>query len=244
MTGKILVVDPVATNRIVLKAKLSAAFYDVETAPTADQALGAVQTDLPDLIVMADRIDPGGTALLCATLRQHPEARDVPILVLSDAPPGATRAACLRAGADDLLDRAHGDTAVFARIRTLLRDAALRHDLADRLAPSVYEAAARIPWNHTPRGTIGWVSDRRSRALSYQARLANEVGTRATLLDTATILGRAPAALSPDLYVVEQDLGRHGSGLELLSDLSTRRHSREAGILVLADHAGGACRRL
>ena len=235
MTGKILVVDPVATNRIVLKAKLSAAFYDVDSAATADQALGAAQADLPDLILMADRIDHAGTAALCAALRQSPRTQDVPVLVLSDAAPGPARAACLRTGADDLLDRTVGDGAIFARIRTLLRDAAARRDLADRLAPSVYEAAAQIPWDQKARGTIGWVSDRRSRALGYQAKLAAVFGTRATLLDPATILGRAPRALCPDLYVIEQDLDRHGSGLELLSDLSARRHSQAAGALVLVD---------
>lgn len=39
MQGKILIVDPIATNRIMLKTKLNSAYYDVRQATSVAEAL-------------------------------------------------------------------------------------------------------------------------------------------------------------------------------------------------------------
>ena len=39
MSGRVLVVDDVATNRLLLRAKLSSAYYDVVVAENGTQAL-------------------------------------------------------------------------------------------------------------------------------------------------------------------------------------------------------------
>ena len=48
MQGKILIVDPIATNRIVLKVKLVTAFYEVVQATTMSEALDLARTQVPD----------------------------------------------------------------------------------------------------------------------------------------------------------------------------------------------------
>ena len=42
MQAKVLIVDAVATNRIMLTVTFSAAFYDVASAPSLDTALDRV----------------------------------------------------------------------------------------------------------------------------------------------------------------------------------------------------------
>ncbi|MBC7179398.1 MAG: diguanylate cyclase response regulator, partial [Roseovarius sp.] len=50
MSGKILIVDDLATNRIVLKVKLCHAHYEVVQAASAKEALRLVAVERPDLI--------------------------------------------------------------------------------------------------------------------------------------------------------------------------------------------------
>ena len=56
MSGKILIVDELATNRIVLKVKLSAAYYDVFQARTGAEALKMVEKFQPDLILASTEL--------------------------------------------------------------------------------------------------------------------------------------------------------------------------------------------
>ena len=58
MTGSILIVDDVPTNRIVLKAKLAAAGYEPVVAPDAAAALAMMPGVEPDLVLL----DLAGTA--------------------------------------------------------------------------------------------------------------------------------------------------------------------------------------
>ena len=71
MTGKLLVVDPVATNRIVFKAKIAAHFYDVESVAGVDHAIAAASAAPPDLVLVSDGLPEQGTA---TAMRGHPGA--------------------------------------------------------------------------------------------------------------------------------------------------------------------------
>lgn len=240
MTGKILVVDPVATNRIVLKAKLSAQFYDAESVASADLARAAVENAIPDLLLISDRLPGLDTAVLCRALRAGTATSDLPIVILSDESPGPDRAACLLAGADDILDRRTGDATLFARIRSLISDAGWRNGLASRLVPSTFADAAQIDWTAGEPGTIGWISAARATSLSLQAKLGLAASGRVKTLDPSTILGAAPDAAEPELYVIDHEAS---SGLALLSDLNARVPSRAAMCLMLmteADHMAAA----
>jgi two-component system cell cycle response regulator len=61
MHGKILIVEPIATNRIVLKVKLSAAYYDVSQASTIQEAVEIAMQSCPDVIISAALL-PDGSA--------------------------------------------------------------------------------------------------------------------------------------------------------------------------------------
>ena len=58
MSGRVLVVDDVATNRLLLRAKLSSAYYDVVVAENGTQALELARSEQPDM-VMLDVMMPG-----------------------------------------------------------------------------------------------------------------------------------------------------------------------------------------
>lgn len=242
MTGKILVVDPVATNRIVLKAKLSAHFYDAKSVADAAAALTAVRAETPDLIVIAERLSGHSADALCAALRAAPQTADLPVLILGNGVPDPGRAACLLAGADDVLDPSVPDAVLFARLRSLLHSANARRDLAARLSPSIYAEAAHINWQKERAGRIGWITTKRAAALGLQTRLTGLVPGRMNILDPTAVPGRVAGANDPELYVIDQNLGPHGSGLHLLGDLQARSHHQRAATLVILDEidAGAA----
>jgi hypothetical protein len=58
MVGKLLIVDDVATNRIVLKARLASAGYRPVVAADAGSALALAAGDRPDLALIAANL-PG-----------------------------------------------------------------------------------------------------------------------------------------------------------------------------------------
>ena len=69
MTGRILIVDGVAANRIVLKVQLRDAFYDVVQADTTEAAHSAAKRFSPDVILLGqDMAGPEGLAF-CRSLK-------------------------------------------------------------------------------------------------------------------------------------------------------------------------------
>ncbi|MAY47445.1 MAG: diguanylate cyclase response regulator, partial [Rhodobacteraceae bacterium] len=61
MQGRLLILDPVLTNRILLNAVLEPACYQVDQAATITQGLALIRQAPPDLILAAWTL-PDGTA--------------------------------------------------------------------------------------------------------------------------------------------------------------------------------------
>ena len=115
----LLIIDPVATNRIGLSALLDAAHYSVLSAASADDARGLEQA-VPDLVVLGIQADTPGQVI--ADFRAAKIAPDAPILCIDrDATP-LRRLQALRAGAEDLMPRAMPDALLLARLRGLSRE--------------------------------------------------------------------------------------------------------------------------
>ena len=62
MSGTALIVDSVSTNRIICKAKLTAAFYGVLRAETGRAALDISAKQKPDIVMLKDNL-PDITAI-------------------------------------------------------------------------------------------------------------------------------------------------------------------------------------
>ena len=83
MPGRILVVDDVATNRIVMKVKLSAARYDVVPAVSGAEALEIARAGGIDIIIM-DMMMPRMTgAEACRLLRADPLTATIPVILVT-----------------------------------------------------------------------------------------------------------------------------------------------------------------
>lgn len=121
MQGKILIIDGISTNRIVLKVKLTAAFYQVEQAGTLREALDSIHRDPPDLVLTAINLPDGTAAQLCEHLRATPATANLPVLAIGTASSMQTRLATLRAGAFDVMDKPVNETLMLGRVRNMIR---------------------------------------------------------------------------------------------------------------------------
>ncbi|MBO9468305.1 diguanylate cyclase [Tropicibacter sp. R15_0] len=233
MTGRILVVDPVPTNRIILRVKLSAAFYEVVQAASGKAALAMMKKAKPDLVMTAsDLPDMTGRALVQALRGQDGGVRLPVVMLHGDDDPGE-RLASLAAGADDVLARPIDDLVMLARLRSLLRarDAEAELQLRDdtRRALGLAEQAAEFA---TPAHVALIPTGRQPEAEKIVSDLSAELRDRITLVDPEDALReRRPA---PDVIVIAEGPGGNGEGLTLLAQMRASTLTRHASLIYVA----------
>ena len=83
MPGRILVVDDVATNRMIARAKLAASYYDVIEAECGEQAIEMAVSEQPDLILL-DIMMPGIDGFeTCRRLKAAHATLHIPVVMLT-----------------------------------------------------------------------------------------------------------------------------------------------------------------
>ncbi len=121
MTGLVLVVDDVPANVKLLEAKLSNEYYDVITAKDGYEAIAQTKAKKPDLILL-DVMMPGIDGFeTCRRLKEDAEVSHIPVVMVTALSEPSDRVAGLEAGADDFITKPINDTALFARVRSLVR---------------------------------------------------------------------------------------------------------------------------
>lgn len=115
---QVLVVDDEAQIRRFLQTGLGARGYQVATAADGEQALDALVTAPPDLLIL-DLAMPGLDGL--SVLRRVREWSDVPVIILSVRDDDQGKVEALDLGADDYLVKPFSMNELLARIRVALR---------------------------------------------------------------------------------------------------------------------------
>jgi PAS domain S-box-containing protein len=122
MTGKptILAVDDTPSVLAVLVALLTPDGYLVRTAGSGEQALAAVATSPPDLILLDVQMgDLDGTEV-CRRLKENEQTRHVPIILISGYAEVEDWVAGLHAGASDYITKPFRSAELLTRVRTHL----------------------------------------------------------------------------------------------------------------------------
>jgi two-component system cell cycle response regulator len=233
MSGKILIVDDVATNRIVYKVKLGAACYAPILASDGQTCLDLARREAPDLILL-DLVLPDMTGVeVLNRLRADPATATIPVVVFSAEIGAAARLAAFAAGADDVLSKSIDDQTLMARLRNLLRGREALAELESGAAPfralgfAEPVAPFRLP------GAIALVTHRPETALRWRRDLGAQLPDQMVMLSREAALSDIPAAPMPDVYIIESNLSDPMGGLRLMSELRSRTQTRHAAICIV-----------
>ena len=230
MAGRILIVDGLATNRIVLKVKLAAAAHPVLQAATGAAALASATDDRPALILLAQRLPDLPGIEVCRRLRANPRTARVPVVLIAEAGDPGLRTAGLAAGADEVLLKPLNDVGLMARIRSLLRAHQADTDLETRADTCREMGLAEAAPGFQMPPQVALVARDAATALGWRAALAPHLPAIWRPVSVPEALAGAGQAGAPDLYLVAADLGAAGDGLRLVADLRARSGGAEAGI--------------
>lgn len=230
MAGRILIIDDVPTHRIVLRAALTAACYDVLLAGDEREALAAFREYAPQIVLIAGRLGAFATTRLCRRIRAQPDIPSCPILVYGVAETEVDRIAALQAGADDIVPFPGQEAWMLARIRTALRAQQVRTDLCRPGAQHGLAGFAEGNGGYQVRGRVALVADRPGTALGWRNVLAATLSDRIDIVPPGEVLRVAGGSSPPDLYLIEIAIGGNRGGLRLLPDLRGRPASRHAAV--------------
>lgn len=232
MSGKILIVDELATNRIVLKVKLSATPYDILQAASAQEAFDIVRRERPDLILSDSRVS--GLALddFIVALRRLTGATGTPIMILQAHDRRDERHAALRAGADDILTKPVAEPLLLARLRNLLRQHHTDHELAaqasgGRIDPGFADQRS----DFLTAGRIAVIGQSRAEAIQLRDRIT----AHSAHACTALTLDAPTAPALTDIYMIRISMAQAEDGLRLLADLKAAQRTRGCPVITLLD---------
>lgn len=243
MSGGVLIIGGAASDRIMLKARLSTARYQAEGVTDAAAGLMLAARQQPDAVLIC--LDPPDmtAARLVSTLRAMPATRDRAIIVLaSTAPLPADRLAILTAGADALMV-GPCETLLMARLRNLLQQQARIAELVRQTAPllamGLAEPDGGVLHPAAPPFSLAIVA-RTAEAGSRLCRsLAPELERAPTLYGPGTALAAAAGTQdagtgAPDLWLVDADRADGAdAALHLMADLRARDMARDAGFCLV-----------
>ena len=234
MPGDILIVDSVATNRIVLKVKLMAAQHRVHPCENTAMARAEIEKALPDLIILDVTTDSTAALAFCRTLKQRPETTLIPVIATGSFPDPGDRVRALEAGAEDVLARPLNDQILQARIRSLLRarDANLELRLREDTRRALGFAETQAGFDRGATVLALSPEPRFLRCAERKFSSCRNIKVRGAGFSTGTGL---PDRLSGDLLLVDgRDKAMPEAELyRLLSELRSRTDTRNAAILVV-----------
>lgn len=240
MSGRVLVVDDVATNRLLLRAKLSAAYYDVVVAEDGPRALELARSEQPDMVMLDVMMPEMDGFTVCARLKADPETAHIPVIMVTALDTAEERIRGLEAGADDFLSKPFNDLALFARVRSLMRMKMMFDELRLRdLTSRELGLAELMPDQEIeaePSGPILIAPPDHGKG----SILASALSERLAITTIVTSSEREALNLSrlelPDCFIVYQTLMEGGDGLRLVSALRARPETRQSAVILVVEN--------
>lgn len=233
MPGKVLIVDDVATNRIVLKVKLAVACYETVQAANGAEALRLAREVRPDLILLDVQLPDTDGIEVCRRLKADPATRGIPVVMISAAGEGAARMPALNAGAEEFLSKPLDDLLLLARLRSLLRARETEKELRLRDIACRDIGFTEAGQAFDGKGCVALVAGLPETAAGWKRDIAAHLPDHLVVADPDEVLAASASDQAPDVFVVAADMGQPGTGLRLMSELRSRPATRHAAICMV-----------
>lgn len=233
MPGKLLIIDSISTNRIVMKVRLSSAFYDVLQATDRQEALSIIAQTPPDLVLISAQ-DEGQQVLdLCRTLRNGATTGHLPIVVISNEPNRKFRLAALKAGANDVLLRPLDDILLLARLRSLLRAHETSEEFKLQQKTSQALGLAENQADFQPKSQLLIAAQDVATGVKWQSLLRPLLPYKIISQTMEDALRTSLSAKSPDIFVIAMDTDQPEVSQRLLAEIRARRATRYSSVLMV-----------
>ncbi|HEU0118662.1 MAG TPA: PleD family two-component system response regulator [Alphaproteobacteria bacterium] len=239
MTARILVVDDNPLNLKLLAAKLARDYYIVSMAENGAQALHKIRNDKPDIVLLDVMMPEMDGFEVCRQVKSDPETEHVPIVMVTALADVADRVKGLKAGADDFLTKPINDTALMARVRSLLRFKMIMDEWRLREATS-NQLVGAVPGEEADLaayagGNVLVLEDNAAERQLITETLAT-VSVRVTFAGTIDEAIATAGAGSFDLVFASLDLSAE-DGLMICPQLRTHEATRQIPILLIGNEA-------
>jgi putative two-component system response regulator len=142
-TPVVLVVDDGAANRELIEACLEGVDCEVRTAEDGHSALQAMQSSLPDLVLLDVQMPGMDGYEVCRRIKSNASSRLVPVVMITSLDRTADRVRALDSGADDYMTKPVDRVELVARVRSALRLKAV-YDSLDSAEQVIFALAAAV----------------------------------------------------------------------------------------------------
>ncbi|WP_424926446.1 PleD family two-component system response regulator [Amaricoccus tamworthensis] len=240
MSGRVLVVDDVATNRLLLRAKLSTAYYDVVVAENGTQALDLARSEQPDMIMLDVMMPDMDGFTVCRILKSQEATAHIPVIMVTALDTPEERVRGLEVGADDFLSKPFNDLALFARVRNLMRMKMMFDELRLRDMTSRELGLTDFITEQDMDPEMGGPIMLAPKCVADGEHWASELNEKLGVSTIVTYSERESMNLAqlelPDCFVVHQDLLEGGDGLRLVSALRARPETRQSAVILVVEN--------
>jgi two-component system, OmpR family, phosphate regulon response regulator PhoB len=226
MSAQILVVDDEPDISALVAYHLARASYRVRTAPDGAEALRAVESQMPDLVVL-DLMLPGYSGLeVLRELRRRPETSALPVILLTARREEQDRIEGLELGADDYVSKPFSPQELILRVGAVLRrvrqqEGAEVGTKVTRVGPfTIDPGAVRVD----VEGRDLELTPTEFRLLQILMERRGRVQSRRKLLESVWDVTANIATRTVDMHVqrLRTKLGEHGDWIETVRGFGYR----------------------
>lgn len=236
MTARVLIVDDIPTNVRLLQARLTAEYFEVETASSGREALAIVAGGGIDLVLLDVMMPEMDGFEVCRRLKADRHTQHLPVLMITALDQPSDRVRGLEVGADDFLTKPVDDIQLMARVKSLVRLKALTDELHARAL-----TGQEIAMEEAMRA-MGSINAENGRVLLVDGDLRHAERLRGYLdqtNDVDTLLSPGDAAQHVadgdyELAIVSMALGDFDP-LRICSQIRTVEQSRTLPIILVAE---------
>ncbi len=236
MTARVLVVDDIDFNVKLLDTKLKQEYYTVFSAYNGKEAIVKAKEVQPDIILMDIMMPEMDGFEATKIIKADPEIGHIPIIMVTALNAQEDKVKGLECGADDFLTKPINDTALFARLKSLVRMKTMLDELRlrDKTSAELGVASEGQKKKTSIEGAkVLLIED----DIIQVEKIKNRLASNRVEVDIADNMEKIVRCLNQKDYslIIVSTLLLSTDGLRLCSELRSHDKARNVPVLIIVD---------